>query len=161
MVSPTNLLSLALLYVCVLFAVAWYADRKVELGEAQRRPRWRGVVYALSLVGIDTRMGISYVVMAIGLFIFVLGMMVVPLGLGLLRRVRPGWDEFFHRRVHPAEIWLARWLPLFFITPLVLLPTRALPSASLLSLLLALSVALFVATFWAAGWLAAISTMNR
>ena len=28
MVSPSNLLSLALLYVCVLFGVAWYADRK-------------------------------------------------------------------------------------------------------------------------------------
>ncbi|MDH3994868.1 MAG: hypothetical protein OEV47_18255, partial [Gammaproteobacteria bacterium] len=27
MVSPSNLLSLALLYICILFAVAWYADR--------------------------------------------------------------------------------------------------------------------------------------
>ena len=28
MVSPSNLLSLALLYICILFAVAWYADRR-------------------------------------------------------------------------------------------------------------------------------------
>ncbi len=48
MVSPSNLLSLALLYVCLLFAVAWYVDRNTERGE-QRKPRWRGLVYALSL----------------------------------------------------------------------------------------------------------------
>jgi len=54
MVSPSNLLSLALLYVCILFAVAWYADRKatpaVEADARWYRSRnWRGTVYALSL----------------------------------------------------------------------------------------------------------------
>jgi Na+/proline symporter/signal transduction histidine kinase/ActR/RegA family two-component response regulator len=64
MVSPSNLLSLALLYVCILFAVAWYADRVTTQGAAgesesgQRirlfgfwvsAARARGVVYALSL----------------------------------------------------------------------------------------------------------------
>ena len=37
MVSPSNLLSLALLYICILFAVAWYADRNANraiLGDA-------------------------------------------------------------------------------------------------------------------------------
>jgi len=64
MLSPSNLLSLALLYICILFAVAWYADR-VSLQEAQgvdqpgskwrmfgreiAASRLRGLVYALSL----------------------------------------------------------------------------------------------------------------
>ncbi len=64
MVSPSNLLSLALLYVCILFGVAWYADRVATLAAQQggaasqriRLFRWwvsaaraRGVIYALSL----------------------------------------------------------------------------------------------------------------
>ena len=64
MVSPSDLLSLALLYICILFAVAWYADRVSAQGVAGGdRPdsrfrilglslpasRVRGMVYALSL----------------------------------------------------------------------------------------------------------------
>ncbi len=64
MVSPSNLLSLALIYICVLFAVAWYADRiSSQGGPGVDRPglqvrilglsipaaRVRGVIYALSL----------------------------------------------------------------------------------------------------------------
>lgn len=54
MLTPSNLLSLALLYICVLFAVAWYADREVgdrpsTLRRYLDRPGARGVVYALSL----------------------------------------------------------------------------------------------------------------
>lgn len=54
MVSPTNLLSLALLYICILFAVAWWADRQsfraaVAEGRWHTTPRFRGIVYALSL----------------------------------------------------------------------------------------------------------------
>ncbi len=56
MVSPSNLLSLALLYICLLFAVAWYADRNAgrtgpAAGETSppTRPRLRGYIYALSL----------------------------------------------------------------------------------------------------------------
>ncbi len=54
MVSPSNLLSLALLYICILFAVAWYADRHAgRPAEGAFRwvssPNWRGAIYALSL----------------------------------------------------------------------------------------------------------------
>lgn len=49
MVSPSNLLSLALLYICILFVTAWYADRHPDGGIVGRGPHWRGVVYALSL----------------------------------------------------------------------------------------------------------------
>ena len=59
MVSPSNLLSLALLYICILFAVAWYADRysgrsDLVSGDKNRilglpAPRLRGTIYALSL----------------------------------------------------------------------------------------------------------------
>ncbi len=64
MVSPSNLLSLALLYICILFAVAWYADRSSarvaagggdaatglnRLGLKIGAARIRSVVYALSL----------------------------------------------------------------------------------------------------------------
>lgn len=49
MLSPSNLLSLALLYVCVLFAVAWYADRSSDRGDGARSPVWRGLIYALTL----------------------------------------------------------------------------------------------------------------
>jgi Na+/proline symporter/signal transduction histidine kinase len=53
MVSPSNLLSLALLYICILFAVAWYADRSADRESGgrlpTRNPLWRGTVYALSL----------------------------------------------------------------------------------------------------------------
>ena len=48
MVSPSNLLSLALLYICILFAVAWYADRSAgresEGKLPTRSPIWRGLV---------------------------------------------------------------------------------------------------------------------
>lgn len=56
MLSPSNLLSLALLYICILFGVAWYADRSAGgAGEGKKRipvmgsPTMRGTVYALSL----------------------------------------------------------------------------------------------------------------
>jgi len=59
MVSPSNLLSLALLYICILFAVAWYADRYSgragQQGDDSGRilglpaPKLRGSIYALSL----------------------------------------------------------------------------------------------------------------
>jgi Na+/proline symporter/signal transduction histidine kinase len=64
MVSPSDLLSLALLYICLLFAVAWYADRVSAqgatgggspdsrfriLGLSLPAGRVRGLVYALSL----------------------------------------------------------------------------------------------------------------
>ena len=59
MVSPSNLLSLALLYICILFAVAWYADRNsVRVAQSGddtgrilglRAPTLRGIIYALSL----------------------------------------------------------------------------------------------------------------
>jgi Na+/proline symporter/signal transduction histidine kinase len=49
MLSPSNLLSLAFLYICALFAVAWYADRNAEIEGRGRSPVWRGTVYALSL----------------------------------------------------------------------------------------------------------------
>jgi len=59
MMSPSNLLSLALLYICILFAVAWYADRNSQPERAAQDGRWRlpglggpavrGTIYALSL----------------------------------------------------------------------------------------------------------------
>ncbi|KAA1193328.1 response regulator [Pseudohalioglobus sediminis] len=54
MLTPSNLLSLALLYICILFAVAWYADRQAteKQGVVRRyfgSPAWRGTFYALSL----------------------------------------------------------------------------------------------------------------
>ena len=49
MVSASNLLSIALLYIFILFAVAWYVDRNTERGRVQRHPRWRGIIYALTL----------------------------------------------------------------------------------------------------------------
>ncbi|MEH6588040.1 MAG: PAS domain-containing hybrid sensor histidine kinase/response regulator [Halioglobus sp.] len=53
MVTSSNLLSLALLYICILFAVAWYADRHASRPEGSKHwfagSGWRGVVYALSL----------------------------------------------------------------------------------------------------------------
>ena len=53
MVTPSNLLSLALLYICILFAVAWYADRHANRNDKDSHwfasSRWRGIVYALSL----------------------------------------------------------------------------------------------------------------
>jgi Na+/proline symporter len=47
--SPSYLISLALLYVCALFAVAWFVDRRSEAGAVSRSPRWRGAIYALSI----------------------------------------------------------------------------------------------------------------
>jgi len=63
MVSPSNLLSLALIYICILFGVAWYADRvaRATAGQGEtgkfvrlfgidfRATRVRGLIYALSL----------------------------------------------------------------------------------------------------------------
>jgi Na+/proline symporter/signal transduction histidine kinase/CheY-like chemotaxis protein len=47
--SPSYLIGLALLYVCALFAVAWFVDRRSEAGAVSRSPRWRGAIYALSI----------------------------------------------------------------------------------------------------------------
>jgi Na+/proline symporter/signal transduction histidine kinase/CheY-like chemotaxis protein len=64
MVSASNLLSLALLYICILFGVAWYADRYSSRAAAEKdggggglripglalKPATvRGIIYALSL----------------------------------------------------------------------------------------------------------------
>ena len=49
MLSPSNLLSLALLYICLLFAVAWFTDHNSDAGTARRGARWRAWIYALSI----------------------------------------------------------------------------------------------------------------
>ncbi|MDX1733284.1 MAG: PAS-domain containing protein [Halioglobus sp.] len=49
MLSASNLLSLALLYVCLLFLVAWYADRNTATASRLRDSRAGGVIYALTL----------------------------------------------------------------------------------------------------------------
>lgn len=47
--SPSNLLSLGLLYLCGLFFVAWWIDRRIAAREASASPRWRVIVYALAI----------------------------------------------------------------------------------------------------------------
>lgn len=50
MISVSNLLSLALLNICLLFAVAWFTDRKKnKLALATRNPARASIVYALTL----------------------------------------------------------------------------------------------------------------
>ncbi|MEM0955210.1 MAG: PAS domain-containing hybrid sensor histidine kinase/response regulator [Pseudomonadota bacterium] len=49
MLTPSNLLSLALIYVCLLFVVAWWADQRTSTADVQPRTRWRAWIYALSL----------------------------------------------------------------------------------------------------------------
>ncbi|HAN28342.1 MAG TPA: hypothetical protein DCP75_11600, partial [Haliea salexigens] len=50
MPTPATLLGLALAYVCVLFAVAWKADRNASaLPVSGARPARSGLIYALSL----------------------------------------------------------------------------------------------------------------
>lgn len=47
--SPSYLLSLAVLYICALFGLAWIVDRRSGLGKEQGPPRRQALVYALSL----------------------------------------------------------------------------------------------------------------
>jgi hypothetical protein len=49
MLSPSNLLSLALLHICVLFTVAWITDQRGDTGKVRRGHRWRSWIYALSI----------------------------------------------------------------------------------------------------------------
>ncbi len=49
MTAPSNLLSLALLYIVLLFAVAWWSDRVGVRSPAASSPRLRALVYALTL----------------------------------------------------------------------------------------------------------------
>ena len=49
MTAPSNLLSLALLYIVLLFAVAWWSDRPGARSPAASSPRLRALVYALTL----------------------------------------------------------------------------------------------------------------
>jgi Na+/proline symporter/signal transduction histidine kinase/CheY-like chemotaxis protein len=50
MISVSNLLSLALLNICLLFAVAWFTDRKKnKLALATRNPARASIIYALTL----------------------------------------------------------------------------------------------------------------
>ena len=47
--SPSSLLSLALLYVWVLFALAWFVDRRVDGPSTRVAPGWRSLIYAGSI----------------------------------------------------------------------------------------------------------------
>lgn len=48
--SSSNLLSFSLVYIVLLFAIAWRVDRSTSSRlRWQRKPHWRGVIYALSL----------------------------------------------------------------------------------------------------------------
>ncbi|MHA7816599.1 MAG: hybrid sensor histidine kinase/response regulator [Pseudohaliea sp.] len=49
MTAPSNLLSLALLYIVLLFGVAWWSDRLGARSPAASSPRLRALVYALTL----------------------------------------------------------------------------------------------------------------
>ncbi|MEQ8262936.1 PAS-domain containing protein [Pseudohaliea sp.] len=49
MTAPSNLLTLALLYIVLLFAVAWWSDRLGARSPAASSPRLRALVYALTL----------------------------------------------------------------------------------------------------------------
>ena len=49
MTAPSNLLSLALLYIVLLFAVAWWSDRLGARSPAASSPRMRALIYALTL----------------------------------------------------------------------------------------------------------------
>lgn len=49
MISASNLLSLAVLYICILFLVAWAADRRGDQLSGRNGARIRGLIYALSL----------------------------------------------------------------------------------------------------------------
>lgn len=87
MPTPATLLGLALAYVCILFAVAWKADRNASDSSTQEpRPAWSGLVYALSLtvycsswtfygaVGSDAQSAWSHVPIYLGpMLVFVFG----------------------------------------------------------------------------------------
>jgi Na+/proline symporter len=49
MTVPGNLLSLALLYIVALFAVAWWSDRRSTSEPLERRARGRTLIYPLAL----------------------------------------------------------------------------------------------------------------
>ncbi|KGE04926.1 hybrid sensor histidine kinase/response regulator [Pseudohaliea rubra] len=49
MTAPSNLLSLALLYIVLLFAIAWSSDRLGARSPAATSPRLRAFIYALTL----------------------------------------------------------------------------------------------------------------
>ena len=56
MLSPSNLLSLALLYICALFAVAWYADRVSRATDGQDRAGQFIGLFGLRLAHCITRL---------------------------------------------------------------------------------------------------------
>ena len=112
MVTSSNLLSLALLYICILFAVAWYADRHASRDDRKHwfsSSGWRGVVYALSLavycsswtfygaVGSATESAWSHAPIYLGpILMFVLGWPVIKrmLAVGARHRVTSIADYF-------------------------------------------------------------------
>ncbi|WP_439106394.1 hypothetical protein [Congregibacter sp.] len=47
--SPSYLLSLAVLYICALFGLAWIVDRRADVSRPSGSPRRQALVYAMSL----------------------------------------------------------------------------------------------------------------
>jgi|GEM_PF-1143323 len=112
---------------------------------------WAGV-FGLALF--DWLTGLVLKPLHIPLPSFVVAMALVFVACSLGRWVRPEWVDRIVASGTPAAIFLSRWMALFFVPPLVLVPASQAPALKDLLLLILLAGVGFVASFWTAGALA-------
>lgn len=144
MSSPSYLLSVALLYICALFSVAWFTDRRID-SRAPPSPRWRALIYALSIgvycstwtfygaVGSASRSAWSHAPIYLGpiiLFVFAWPLLHRVIELGSRHRVTSIADYFGARFGKRQELSiLVTAVALAAVLPYIALQFRALAQA--------------------------------
>ena len=146
MLTPSNLLSLALIYVCLLFAVAWWADQRSSASStADTGSRWRSWIYALSItvycsswtfygaVGSATERAWSHAPIYLGpVLVFTLGWRVVRrlLAVGERHRVTSIADYISARYGKRQSLaWIVTLVAAAAVLPYIALQFKALAQA--------------------------------
>lgn len=85
---------------------------------------------------------------------FVAALLVLFLALAVGRLCNDAALDRFSAWTAPTTHFLARWMAVFFVPPLVLLPLTRAPDGREVALLSVVIVGGFVSTFWVSGWVA-------
>lgn len=106
------------------------------------------------LAAIDWLTGLGLSALQLPFPSFVAALLVLFLGLSISRCWSNAATERVSNWALPTTHFLARWMAVFFVPPLVLLPLTKAPDGRDVLLLLVLVGGGFVATFWVTGWVA-------
>jgi putative effector of murein hydrolase/putative effector of murein hydrolase LrgA (UPF0299 family) len=128
------------------FRAAWSWDLWRRIIATSLGVAWLGALDALCL-GLLSKFEIRFPS-------FVLTMVLLFLALLASRMVSEKWVDRFSYLMEPARSFLSRWMALFFVPPLVLLPKSQPPSPRDLMLAAFVGCLGFLASFWLGGQIA-------